>query len=93
MGEQYHAEDDDTPPMGLQMTDRMILERAIQGLHAVIQQYIDEQREQVAKFYSTRMMPLEAQVVKLTTVAWFALGVAASAFFLGAIVMVAMIVR
>lgn len=92
MGGQFKDEDP-TPPLGLQMTDRMILERAIDGVHKVIQQYIDEQREQVAKFYTTRMMPLEAQVVKLTTVAWFAIGIASSALFLGAILMIAMIVR
>lgn len=92
MGGQFKDEDP-TPPLGLTLSDRMLLERAIQGLHAVIQQYIDEQREQTAKFYTTRMMPLEAQVVKLTTVAWFALGIAASGLFLGAILMIAMIAR
>lgn len=86
-------EQEPTPQLGLQMTDRMILERAIQGLHAVIQQYIDDQREQVAKFYSTRMMPLEAQVTRLATVAWFALGIAVSALFVGAILMIVMLVR
>lgn len=92
MGEPFKDEDP-TPPMGLTLSDRMVIERSIQALHAVIAQYIDEQREQVAKFYTTRMMPLEAQVVRLTTVAWFALGIAASALFIGAILMICMIAR
>jgi hypothetical protein len=86
-------EEDPTPPMGLAMSDRMILEAAIRGIHALLQTYIEEQREQTAKFYSTRMMPLEAQVVKLTTIAWFALGIAVSALFVGAIVLIALIAR
>lgn len=82
-----------TPPMGLSLSDRMILEHAIRGLHKVIERYIEEQREQAAKFYTTRMMPLEAQVVKLTTIAWFAMGIAASALFVGAVLIVALAAR
>lgn len=77
------SDDDLTPPMGIANEDRALLARAIAALEHTLSVYIDEQREQVAKFYGTRMVPLEARVARLGAVAWFGVGVACSALMAG----------
>lgn len=82
-----------TPPMGVQTTTLIVLEGLIRGLDQHLAKYIDEQREQTAKFYATRMLPLEERVMKLSIVAWFALGMASAALLVGAAAIVALILR
>lgn len=79
--------------MGVQTTTLIVLEGLIRGLDQHLAKYIDEQREQTAKFYATRMLPLEERVMKLSIVAWFALGMASAALLVGAAAIVALILR
>ncbi len=79
--------------MGVQTTTLIVLEGLIRGLDQHLTKYIDEQREQTAKFYATRMLPLEERVMKLSIVAWFALGMASAALLVGAAAIVALILR
>lgn len=75
------------------ITTLTVLEGLIRGLDSRISNYIEEQREQAAKFYATRMVPLEARVARLTIVAWFGLGLASAAMLVGAAVILALIIR
>lgn len=79
--------------MGVSVTSMMVIESLIHGLEGKFTSYIDEQREQTAKFYATRMQPLEDRVMKLAIVAWFALGMASAAMLVGAAAIVALIIR
>lgn len=79
--------------MGVQTTTLIVLEGLIRGLDQHLSKYIDEQREQTAKFYATRMLPLEERGMKLSIIAWFALGMASAALLVGAAAIVALILR
>lgn len=75
------------------VTTLTVLEGLIRELNLRITSYIEEQREQAAKFYATRMVPLEARVMKLAIVAWFGLGMASAALLVGAALVIALLLR
>ena len=78
MGEDDFDAESPTVPGGVPLTDRMLLERAIFFVHKQLIGHMDNAREEIAKFYGTRMVPLELRVAQVERVAWLGLGVAAT---------------
>ena len=77
------SDDDLTPPMGVANDAHAAIGRGIATIEHMLSVYTEERREQDAKFYGTRMVPLEDRVARLGAVAWFAVGVGCSALMVG----------
>lgn len=72
---------DDTPPLGFEHSDRVMLDNRIDVVEAdlnvveaELKTFVQERRDQAYAFYLTRMIPLEVRVARADARSWFALG-------------------
>lgn len=74
--------DDVTPPLGLTIGDRVVLEKKFELLSVTVHQHIETRNQEAHTFYLTRMMPLESIVVRNVRLMWFSLGLSVSALLI-----------
>lgn len=82
---------DPTPPHGLTLGDRVVLEKRIEVIEAELKLFMTQREREMDRFYVTRMMPLEKLVASLHTRMWFSVGVALGTLMITLAILVTMI--
>ena len=82
---------DPTPPLGMKLGDRVILENRINVLEAEFRIALDQRNAEADRFQFSRMVPLEKTVSQLHGRLWFSIGVSVSTLIACVGILVAMI--